>query len=243
MQANCPQCGHRLAVDDARVPDKPFGVRCPKCQATVRFPGRASGAESAPPAAAPAARPEPPAAVLPPVPVEPPRDAEVFPRDDMRAQVVAQVRRELGSGDGPRRALVALPDRNLAATVALALARQGFAADTLDDSVETLRLVEQGLYSAVATARVTASTPKGETLYQRVCRLSPDARRRVLLVLVGDEFRSGDGTQAFVAQADLVLHTRDAVQADALVRRVDDERQHVYQAFLDARRRHDAAAG
>ena len=28
-------------------------------------------------------------------------------------------------------------------------------------------------------------------------RLSPDARRRVFLVLVGDEFKTGDGTQAF----------------------------------------------
>ncbi len=240
MQANCPQCGHRLAVDDAKVPDKPFGVRCPKCQATVRFPGRpAAAAEAAPPVA----RPQPPAAAaLPPVPVEPPRDADVFPREDMRAQVMAQVRRELGSGEGPGRALVVLPDRNLAAAVALALAHQGFAADTLDDSADALRLLEQGLYAAVATARVAAATPRSETLYQRVCRLSPDARRRILLVLVGDEFRSGDGTQAFVAQADLVVHTRDAGQADALLRHVHEERQHVYQAFLDARRRLDATA-
>ena len=42
MQANCPQCQTPVAIDDARAPDKPFGLKCPKCQAVVRFPGRAA---------------------------------------------------------------------------------------------------------------------------------------------------------------------------------------------------------
>jgi hypothetical protein len=60
---------------------------------------------------------------------------------------------------------------------------------------------------------------------------------------VGDEFASGDGTQAFAALADLVLHARDAGQADALLRAALDERRRIYQAFHDARRRFETAAG
>ena len=52
MQANCPQCGTPVAIDDARAPEKPFGLKCPKCQTVVRFPGRSA-------AAAPAAAPGP----------------------------------------------------------------------------------------------------------------------------------------------------------------------------------------
>ena len=54
MQANCPQCQTPVAIEDSRAPEKPFGVKCPKCQTVVRFPGR--------PAAAPtvAARPASP---------------------------------------------------------------------------------------------------------------------------------------------------------------------------------------
>ncbi len=64
MQANCPQCGHTITIDDARVPDRPFGVKCPKCSSVVKLPGR-----SAEPAVAPAHVPEP--APLPARPAAP----------------------------------------------------------------------------------------------------------------------------------------------------------------------------
>jgi len=56
VQANCPQCGTPVAIDDARAPEKPFGLKCPKCQTVVRFPGRSAAAA---PAAAPAPAPAP----------------------------------------------------------------------------------------------------------------------------------------------------------------------------------------
>jgi twitching motility protein PilT len=50
VQASCPQCAHVVTIDDAKVPDRPFGVKCPKCQTVIRLPGRP--ASSAPPLAA-----------------------------------------------------------------------------------------------------------------------------------------------------------------------------------------------
>ena len=40
MQALCPHCSHGFTIDDKKVPDRPFGVRCPKCQEVVRLGGR-----------------------------------------------------------------------------------------------------------------------------------------------------------------------------------------------------------
>jgi twitching motility protein PilT len=68
VQASCPQCQTPVVIEDARAPEKPFGVKCPKCQGVVRFPGRGaapgpSPAAAAAPAAAPVpAAPAPPAA-------------------------------------------------------------------------------------------------------------------------------------------------------------------------------------
>ena len=65
MQANCPQCSNPVVIEDARAPDRPFGLKCPRCQAVVKFPGRAAG-QAAPVVAARAPAPpaeHPPAAV------------------------------------------------------------------------------------------------------------------------------------------------------------------------------------
>lgn len=224
MQASCPSCNNRIVIDDAKVPDRPFQVKCPKCQTVVRFPGR-----PAPAAEATAAAPE--------------AAAESHGPEEVRAQMMAQLRRELatgGAGDGER-ALVALPT-NPAGAMTLVLTRLGYGVDTFDDAAEGGRLLEQGVYAVVATARV-AGTAQKESLYQRIARLGGDARRRLFLVLVGDEFRTGDGTQAWACQADLVVNSREVSSVDAVFRSVLAERNRVYQAFSEARRRFEASGG
>jgi DNA-binding response OmpR family regulator len=140
------------------------------------------------------------------------------------------------------RALIGLPDPAQTAALSQALSRQGYAVDILDDAGEAIRLVEQGVYAVIVTSRAAGSAGK-ETLLQRVARLNPEGRRGIFLALVGDEFKTGDGTQAFAAIADLVLNTRDAAQADASLRNVMAERTRLYQLFTDARRRFEASAG
>jgi len=225
VQATCPQCNNKLLIDDTKIPDRPFSVKCPKCQNMIKLAGRTPGAAGAAPEPAPAAPGAAPAT------------------EEMRAQMMAQVRREIGSGAAAgtaSRALVALPDRNLAGALALVLTRLGMGADTLDVE-EGARLLEQGAYDVVVTVRSGAQAGR-ESLYQRINRLSGDGRRRIFMILVGDEFKSGDGTQAFAVLADLVLHSRDVPTADAWIRGTLGERTHLYQAFLDAKRRHEAAA-
>lgn len=236
MQAPCPNCSNKIVIDDARVPDRPFSVKCPKCQNTVKFPGKGAGA--------------PTAAAPPPPPPEPPPaggDGAGFNADEMRAQMMAQLRREMsgGGGEGGRagdRALVALPDRGQAGNITLMLTRLGYSVDTLDDWAEGARLLEQGVYQVVVTAPVAGPQGK-ESLYQKALRINPEARRPVFMALVGDNLKTADGTQAFVLQGDLVISSRDAATADAVFRGTLAERTRIYQCFMDSRKRADAAAG
>jgi predicted Zn finger-like uncharacterized protein len=222
VQSLCPQCGTKIAVDDAKIPDRPFQVKCPKCQTAVKFPGK-----TAPEAAAPEPQAPSPAST-----------------EEMKVQMMAQLRRELSIGEaGPSgaRALVCMPDRALAGAATLTLTRQGHQVDTLDDAVEAARLMEQGLYELVVTSRAGGGPGKPETLYQRLSRLNPDARRRLFVVLVGDEFKTGEGTQAFACLADLVVNSKDVASADGVLRNTVAEKARLYQAFVDARRRHESA--
>jgi len=200
----------------------------------VKFAGKTAAAASAPAAEAAA-----PAATAPPA-------AGATQNEDMRAGMMAQLRREMGLMPGAdtvnMRTLVALADAGSAAAIAQGLGRQGYSVDTFDDPVEAVRLMEQGVYSVVVTSRATAAVGK-ETLLQRIGRLNPEARRRIFVVLVGDDFKTGDGTEAFAAMADLVLNAGDAALAVVALRSTMAERTRLYQLFNEARRRFEASAG
>lgn len=232
MQANCPSCSQRIIIDDAKIPDRPFKVKCPKCQASVSLPGKEA------PAAA-GAPPEPIAPAAPP-------STAATGSDEMRSQMMAQLRREMSLGEASGsggKALVCLSDRAVAGTLTVSLTRMGYQVDSIDDPEEGARLLEQGIYSVVATARSATAGPRGENLYQRAGRLSPEGRRRIFLVLIGDEYKTGDGTQAWTMAADVVVNTRDLSTADVIVRNTVAERARLYQVYLDARRRFEETAG
>jgi predicted Zn finger-like uncharacterized protein len=267
VQANCTNCQQRIVIDDAKVPDRAFSVKCPKCQTVVRFPGKgaapvvsAPGTSSfasnlpagaypaAPPTSAYPAYPNAPAGAAAAAPGSapapaPPAPTEAPPSEEMRATMMAQIRREMSIGEGKMagRAMVALADRAQAGAMALPLTRLGYQVDTVDNAEEGARLLEQGVYDLVVATR-TAAAGNRESLYQRLNRLSPERRRRIFLVIVGDEFKTGEGTQAWAVMADLVIAARDIPTADGVLLPALAERTRLYQVFTDARKRFEASA-
>jgi predicted Zn finger-like uncharacterized protein len=220
VQAQCSQCASRIQIDDSKVPDKPFKVKCPKCQAVITLPGKG---------ASPAGNGGTEAAAPPPAPAPPP--AYEPPQAPSPAAVARRERAAASQND----ALVALSGP-AASAIQAALVSLGYNVDVVDDPEEGVRLVEQGVYELAVTSRTQGDGGK-ETLYQRLGRLATDYRRGVFVILVGDEFRTGDGTQAWVAQADLVVHPNDIARSEHLIRSTVQERKRLYLPLHDARKR------
>lgn len=241
MLALCSQCSTRIQIDDARVPDRPFKVRCPKCQAVITLPGRTTD-EAAP--ATPSATAETPAASAPPS--EPPAPAPSAPQPgpsetaspgpltDVPGPITLARLEKASQGDND--AIIALSGP-AAPVLRQALVNLGYNVDTVEEVEEGARLLEQGVYEVAVTARTPVEPGKPETLAQRMLRLPADSRRRVFVVLVGDEFRTGDGTQAWAVQADLVVNPSDAPRCEHLIRATMSERRRLYLPFNDARRK------
>ena len=225
MQAQCSQCASRIQIDDSKVPDRPFKVKCPKCQALMTLPGKSAAplprtAARQPLHARGGSRAGTPAYVPPPPP----------------PSAAAVARRERAS-ESQNDAIIALAAGPAATALQAALVSLGFNVDAVDDIEEGARLVEQGVYEVAVTARTPAEPGRPETLAQRLLRLPADSRRRLFVILVGEEFRTADGTQAWVAQADLVVHPNDAGRCEHLLRSTLTERKRLYQPMVDARRR------
>ncbi len=229
MQTNCPKCTNRLVLDDAKIPDTPFMLKCPKCQNTVKLPGKSGNGDAA---VAPGAAPSSGApAANPPAPPQGQPQAQAPPASASVIAPPAPVRPPSAPLIGT--ALISVPSPAQANVLGTMLGRLGFASEGLDPQLEEkiLRL-QQGEYPVVAATR--NGVPEEKNLYRIVRMLPPDIRRRVFLVLVGDEFKSGEGTQAFSVLADLVVHTNDASNAERLVAQTMIERRRVYQTFWDA---------
>jgi predicted Zn finger-like uncharacterized protein len=216
VQAQCSQCSAPIRIDDSKVPDKPFKVKCPKCQAVITLPGKGAAAPGN--GGTEAAAPAPPPAYEPP-----------------QAPTPAAVARRERAAASQNDALIALSGP-AAAPIQAALVNLGYTVDVVDDAEEGVRLIEQGVYELAVTSRGQADGGK-ETLYQRLQRLATDYRRGVFVILVGEDFRTGDGTQAWVAQADLVVHPNDAARAEHLIHSTIQERKRLYLPLHDARKR------
>jgi hypothetical protein len=115
--------------------------------------------------------------------------------------------------------------------VGTVLTRLGFAVETLDPLQEKMLRLQQGDYHFVATSRNGVS--EDLNVYRVVLNLPPEIRRRMFLMVVGDEFKTGEGTQAFAVLADLVLHSKDATNCDRLVAHTVGERRRLYKTYWD----------
>lgn len=220
MQATCSSCSNVVTVDEnnPKLPTGPFSVKCPKCQTPVRFPGRGGAA----PAKAEAQKPT----------------AEEAPRQAEPAPAAATIPLKPTALPGER-ALVALDDKQRAGELTRSLMRLGYEVDIMSDA-DGVRAMEQGAHVIVAMARTVAESG-ALTCYQRLFLLPSDIRRHFFLILVGDEYTTGDGVQAFVVHGDLVLASPDSGSSEVVVRERLIERSRLFRTFVDCKRKNEAA--
>ena len=127
---------------------------------------------------------------------------------------------------------MAFPSADLAAAMAGVLGRLGFAVEQLDSADDKILRLQQGDYAVVVSAR--NGVPEDRSVYRMMQTMPLEIRRRLFLVLVGDDVQTGEGTQAFALLADLVVQSKDAPSCDRLLAQTLHERKRVYQTFWDA---------
>jgi hypothetical protein len=151
-------------------------------------------------------------------------------------QVREASRANQGGTDIPQRALIALPDGTQAKHIEAILQRQGYSIDPLDQSEDQIVLLQTGAYCMVVTHSNGKSAEGHVDIYRLVNGLAPEVRRRLFLVLVGNEFKTGNGTQAFASMADFVCHSQETETAENLLRSTIAEKSRLYHAFLNLER-------
>ena len=232
MVITCQQCAARLQLDDAKVPQRAFTVRCPKCQHIIN---------AQPPAQAPDysalgvgdvtqaaqsrfGRPMPAPAFRPDELEEnAPAGGDITSNKTEVARLLASLlqqamataadeasqttsRRGWGSH---RRALVcAAPEHRFA--VARVMVESGYEVFVAEDTTQAIERMREDHMDIILLAPDFDPAEQGAAFINReISALRPAVRRRTFFVHLTPDVRTGDAHAALIRSANFVLNPAD----------------------------------
>lgn len=229
MIVTCPNCTTKLQLDGAKVPSRPFSVRCPKCQQIVNAQPPAPVAPQRDALAAvgdvPAsAKSQQETAVATPAPLvgEVP-DASPEGHEDVLRLLASLLRRE-AAGDGNARATAGGGGRHswerrralicagsaFGGDAARALSQSGYDVSVAADAAQAVeRMREDQLEVLVLDPEFDPRAQGSMAVGREVSAMRNAERRRLVFVLLTNTARTGDAHAAFLAGANLVVQMKE----------------------------------
>lgn len=248
MIVTCPNCSTRLQLDKAKIPARPFSVRCPKCQQIVNAqppaPQSQRDALSAVTDVPASLRPQKDMSATPAAPL--PRETvtaeqEIPEGGDVLRMLASLVRREAGELSAPKgggrrawesRRVLMCTGSAYGGEAAHALAEDGYVvmiAGDADEAVERMR--EERLDVVVLDPEFDVRAQGAVIVSREVGSLRMPDRRRLVFVQLSDKARTGDAHAAFLANANLVVNTADAPELPRALERNMRDLNELYRDF------------
>jgi predicted Zn finger-like uncharacterized protein len=257
MVITCQQCSARLQLDDSKIPARAFTVRCPKCQHVInaqpasQSPAAEDGgalglgempatqpARTSRPAAAPIFKPEAEGA-------DAAADGGALrgDRDEItnllsallqRAMTTAAAEASRGVGrlDLANRCVLvcAAPENRF--NVARTLVESGHEVYVAEDTTQAIERMRERKMDVVLLEPSFDAEEHGAAFIRReISALRPAARRRLFVVVLSADLRSGDSHQAFLAHANLALNPADIEDLPQLLDRSMRDFNELYREF------------
>jgi predicted Zn finger-like uncharacterized protein len=251
MIVTCPNCTTRLQLDEAKVPARPFSVRCPKCQQIVNAqPPAASPQPDALAAVAglPASnRAQQESSAAPVMREEPAGEASQTPRAGAAEEgevlrLLASLLRGGAEGAGAkasgrraaweRRLALVCTGSAYGEDIARSLAGSGYEVYAAGSAAQALeRLREGGVDAVVLDPEFDLARQGAAAVSREMSVLRMPERRRIVFVQLSDRARTGDAHAAFLAGANLVVNLSEAAQLPRALERSVRDLNELYRDF------------
>ncbi|HEX6184479.1 MAG TPA: zinc-ribbon domain-containing protein [Pyrinomonadaceae bacterium] len=248
MIVTCPNCTTRLQLDGAKVPARPFSVRCPKCQQIINAqPPAAPAARDALAAVGDvpsSARPQQEAAAVPPAPLV----AEAAPEapesaDDVLRLLASLLRREAPGAGSPsqqgrgwerRRALVCAGSAFGGDAVG-ALRRAGYDVSVAAESAEAVERMREDQFDVlVLDPEFDVRTQGALRMGRELTSMRTAERRRLVFVMLSNTARTGDAHAAFLAGANLIVSMKEVAELPRVLEKNIRDLNELYRDFNKA---------
>lgn len=249
MLVTCPRCTTRLQLDDAKVPSRPFTVRCPKCQHILN----AQPLNSQQPGSAVAAVSDLPTSTRAQQEMTSATPASVFEADDAEsvdaheASVVTRLLAELVRRGGEertdtlgvqrrpswdrRRALVCAGSMS-GPDVARALAASNYEVFVAEKTLQALELLrEERIEVIVLDAEFDMAAQGAMHLSREINAMRMADRRRLVFVQLSATLRTGDAHAAFLNNVNLIVNSGDAADLPRVLEKNIRDLNELYREF------------
>lgn len=244
MIITCQKCSTRLQVDDDKSPQRPFNVRCPKCNSTVSSgPGNAAIEQSALAVGGSPATDHPRFDQSTARAYEPITPSETVSTDDSVRMLVDLLSKGTAhKPDNPtarpswdkRKALVCSSEtyRDL---VARKLTQSGFQVYVAEDTRQAVETMRANKMDVVLLEPQFDPAEQGSVfVFREINVLRPPQRRRVFFVLLSPSLRTLDAHAAFLNNVNVVVNIHDIEELPRIMELALREYNELYRDFYSA---------
>jgi len=240
----CQKCDSRLQVDEARVPSRPFVIRCPKCHSSVNsdLPSATqeqTAVSSSPSSYDPSFEQPNPAPLFelqeqapePPPGVSADRLAELLSGLINQPAVTGRNLPYARPAWDPRKALVCVPEEHRE-MVARGLAANGYKVFVAEDARQAVDRMRENLLDIVLLDPRFDPVEQGPVFVTReVNILRPAQRRRLFFVLLSPSLRTMDAHTAFLNNVNAIINVSEIDELPSLIERRVREYNELYKDF------------
>jgi predicted Zn finger-like uncharacterized protein len=251
MIVTCPNCTTRLQLDGAKVPARPFSVRCPKCQQIVNAQPPQPAAPQRDALAAvgdvpSSSKPQQEMAAATPAPLVGEVQASTEGHEDVLRLLASLLRREAaGDGGGARaatgaggrrawerrRALVCAGSA-FGGDAARALSQAGYDVSVAADAAQAVEhMREDQLEVLVLDPEFDPRTQGSMAIGREVTAMRNSERRRLVFVLLTNTARTGDAHAAFLAGANLIVQMKEVADLPRVLEKNIRDLNELYRDF------------
>ncbi len=240
----CQKCDSRLQVDEARVPSRPFVIRCPKCHSSVNSDLPSPTPEQT--AVSPSSSSYDPSFEQPnPAPLFELQEQAPEPPPGVSADRLAELLSGLINQPAvtgrnlpyarpawdPRKALVCVPEEHRE-MVARGLAANGYKVFVAEDARQAVDRMRENLLDIVLLDPRFDPVEQGPVFVTReVNILRPAQRRRLFFVLLSPSLRTMDAHTAFLNNVNAIINVSEIEELPSLIERRVREYNELYKDF------------
>jgi predicted Zn finger-like uncharacterized protein len=246
----CQKCSSRLQVDEAKVPSRPFVIRCPKCNASVESGGPGAAMDQSAINSGDSPSTENPRFDHPmPAPLfefegtAVPGNSNASAADKLAELLASLVGQPAATSRSrvnarpawdPRKALVCVPEESRE-SIARSLAEDGYQVFVAHDTRQAVdRMRENELDVVLLDSRFDPAEQGPVFVTREVNILRPAQRRRLFFVLLSPTLRTMDSHTAFLNNVNAIINVNEVAELPKLIEHRVREYNELYKGFNNA---------